>query len=251
MLFFFFFFFYFWDVVASFSYFHLHLYYLYIFFAFILIINKKKALEQIPNLNLTPEGLSEANLLIYEQKYMDLIEEKKVLEALEVLRVNIRPFIGDTEKLHKLASLIMCQSQKELYEKLGIESKDEAKKQLLLNIGQKCKPESMIEPNRLENLLSQALTYQMVSCKFHSKGFDDASQFSLIEQHKCQCEETPAICEKSVKDKDEIWNLKFSPDGEKIASVCKKATLSVWDFNINTLIHPVKIGKINRIITVF
>ena len=172
-------------------------------------------------------------MLIYEQKYLELIEQKKILEALEVLRLNIKPFIENTEKLHKLASLIMCQNSEELYEKSGISNGTEAKKQLLMNIRSKCKPESMIEPNRFENLLSQALTYQMISCKYHSANINDVQQFSLIEQHKCQCEETPNVCNKTIKDKDEVWNLKFSPDGEKIASVCKKSSLAVWDFNLN------------------
>jgi len=203
-------------------------------------------LDQVPNLNLSAQRLNEANLLIYEQKYFDLIEQKKILEALEVLRVNIKPFCDNPEKLHKLASLIICQSSEELHEKAGTSSSEEAKKQLLVNIRQKCKPDSMIEPNRLENLLSQALTYQMVACKYHSAAFDDIHEFSLIEQHKCPCEETPTICGKSVKDKDEVWNLKFSPDGEKIASVCKKSSMSVWDFNLNNtnLIQSVKILKI-------
>ena len=188
-------------------------------------------MEQIPDLNLTQKGQSEANLLIYEQKYLDLLEKKQVLEALEVLRVNIKPFCQNIEKLHKLASLIMCQNSEELFEKAGISSASDAKKQLLMNIRSKCKPDSMIEPNRFENLLSQALTYQMVTCKYHSSDYNELQQFSLIDQHQCLCEETPNMCKNSIKDKDEVWNLKFSPDGEKMASVSKKSSLTVWDFN--------------------
>ena len=182
-------------------------------------------------MNLHPQGISEANLLIYEQKYIDLIEQKEILKALDVLRVNIKPYCNNTEKLHKLASLIMCQTVEELHEKAGITP--DYKKQLLLNIRAKCKPESMLEPNRLENLLSQALSYQMISCKYHSANFSDLQQFSLVEQHKCVCEDPPSVCNKTLKDKDEVWNLKFSPDGEKIASVCKKSSMSIWDFNLN------------------
>jgi len=170
--------------------------------------------------------------LIYEQKYLDLLEKKQVLEALEVLRANIKPFCQNTDKLHKLASLIMCQNSEELFEKAGISSTIDAKKQLLMNIRSKCKPDSMIEPNRFENLLSQALTYQMVTCKYHSSDYKELQQFSLIDQHQCLCEETPNTSKKTIKDKDEVWNVKFSPDGEKIASVCKKSSLSVWDFNL-------------------
>lgn len=194
-----------------------------------------KALEHIPSLNLPPEGQKEANLLIHEQKYIELIRQKKVLEALDVLRTNIKPFCDNSEKLHKLASLIMCQSAEELQEKAGVSGSEEDKRQLLLNIRQKCKPETMIEPNRLETLLSQALTYQMIACEFHSAKMTENQPFSLIDQHKCVCEETPSSCCKTLKDKDEVWNVKFSPDGEKIASVCKKASLSVWELKMDNL----------------
>lgn len=187
----------------------------------------------IPSLNLNIEAANEANLLIYEQKYIDLIEKKQIIEALEVLRTKIKPFSENSDKLHKLASLIMCQTTEELYEKAGISSSQEAKKQLLMNIRAKCKPDNMIEPNRLENLLSQAVTYQMITCKYHSSSLTDIEKFSLIEQHKCTCEETPSVCYKTMNDRDEVWIVKFSPNGEKFATVCKKASLSIWEFRLN------------------
>lgn len=178
--------------------------------------------------------MKDASLLINEQKYIDLIVQKEILQALEVLRVKIKPFYENSEKLHKLASLIMCQNAEELYEKIGVSSLSEAKKQLLANIRAKCRPETMIEPNRLENLVSQALSFQMIACKYHTNSQVNLEKISLIEQHECCCEETPGICSKTVKDKDEIWIVKFSPNGEKIANVCKKNTISVWELNLES-----------------
>lgn len=189
-------------------------------------------MDLLPTLKLSAEALKDASLLINEQKYIDLIVQKEILQALEVLREKIKPFYENSEKLHKLASLIMCQNAEELYEKIGVSSLSEAKKQLLANIRAKCRPETMIEPNRLENLLSQAVSFQMFTCKYHNNAQLDLQNISLIEQHECSCEETPGICSKTVKDKDEIWIVRFSPDGDKIANVCKKNTISMWELNM-------------------
>lgn len=45
---------------------------------------------------------------IFEQKYLELLEQGKKLEAIHILQNELAPRVGDLEKLHGLAQLIIC-----------------------------------------------------------------------------------------------------------------------------------------------
>lgn len=52
--------------------------------------------------------------LILEQKYLEFLEDGKILEALKCLRDELAPLKYNTERLHELSSFLMCPDQTNL-----------------------------------------------------------------------------------------------------------------------------------------
>jgi len=59
----------------------------------------------------------------------------------------------------------------------------------------------------------------------------------LLDDHQCELDPYPCRNIKTLRDHtDEVWIVKFSHDGNHIASVSKNNELRVWQFNNNTMI---------------
>lgn len=52
--------------------------------------------------------------LLLEQKYLEYLEDGRVLEALHVLRNELTPLQYNTPRVHQLSSLMMCANSEEL-----------------------------------------------------------------------------------------------------------------------------------------
>lgn len=55
--------------------------------------------------------------LLLEQKYLEYLEDGRVLDALHVLRNELTPLQHNTARVHQLSSYMMCSSIEELHEK--------------------------------------------------------------------------------------------------------------------------------------
>lgn len=193
-----------------------------------------QALELLSALGLTPENTDKACFFIYEQKYIELVAAKQYNEAIHIMRNELTKYCKETERLHKLASLIICKSIDEINLKIGRSNiLDESRRKLLSDIQTYCHPENMIESNRLNKLLHQSMSYQILNCKWHSTM---NTTFSLLEDHNCELEPVPSKQIQVLKDhSDEVWIVKFSPDGNHIATVAKNYDMYVWDFDNENL----------------
>lgn len=69
---------------------------------------------QEKNSNLIVYKLQEMKFLLLEQKYLEYLEEGRVLEALHVLRNELTPLQYNTPRVHQLSSLMMCANSEEL-----------------------------------------------------------------------------------------------------------------------------------------
>eukprot|EP01016_Furgasonia_blochmanni_P001966 TRINITY_DN1077_c0_g1_i7.p1 TRINITY_DN1077_c0_g1~~TRINITY_DN1077_c0_g1_i7.p1 ORF type:complete len:683 (+),score=130.07 TRINITY_DN1077_c0_g1_i7:1-2049(+) len=201
-----------------------------------------KAIDLLRLIDLNEEAVQGAKYLIYEQKYLELIDAKNVNDALNVLRNELSSLSRDTQRLHKLAGLILCRDAGELRKKMNWEGTGpESRNKLIAQIQMECKPTEMLETKRLEKLLKQAVSFQVLNCQFH---YDINPNFSLLEEHSCDAEEIPTrplqILNEHV---DEIWLLKFSPDGNYLASVAKNMMLIVWEFDPETFMMKLRIKK--------
>ena len=102
----------------------------------------------------------------------------------------------------------------------------EGRKDLLDRIQCVMPAKFMLQPNRLEKLVKQSLAFQMHNCKFHNIF---ANQYSLLEDHICTKQMIPTKCIAVLsKHKDEVWCVKFSMSGKKLASIGKDNIIYLW-----------------------
>jgi WD40 repeat protein len=87
---------------------------------------------------------------------------------------------------------------------------------------------SMLEPQRLEQLMKQAVAFQLHNCKYHNVYL---SEYSLLEDHHCSKQMLPTKCVAVLKrHKDEVWIIKFSNSGHKLATIGKDNVIVIWQF---------------------
>lgn len=85
---------------------------------------------------------------------------------------------------------------------------------------------AMLQPNRLEELLRQALCYQVQMCKYHNTY---TQSYSLLSNHQCRQDALPTKCIATLpRHKDQVWLVRFSRKGDKFASLCKDGTICIW-----------------------
>lgn len=70
---------------------------------------------------------------IRQQKFLEFLEERETGQALIVLRTELTPLYQDTQRLHFLSSLLMCQSREDLMKKAGWDGAYGASRQILLS----------------------------------------------------------------------------------------------------------------------
>ncbi len=125
--------------------------------------------------------------LILEQKYLENLEDGKILDALKCLRDELAPLKYNIERLHELSSFLMCTDQLNLKSLSKWAGKNTTSRQTLMNKLQTfLPPDIMLPPNRLESLLDQAISYQCDKCPYHNvskKGSIDS--WSFLKDHVC------------------------------------------------------------------
>ncbi|GFS42503.1 transducin family protein [Actinidia rufa] len=131
-----------------------------------------------------------ASFLILEQKFVELLKEGKIMDALHTLRTEIVPLSVKMGRVHELAASMISPSQTVV---LGLSSQDNSiaiSRSRFLEKLQKLLPAAvMIPERRLENLVEQALDMQRFNCVFHNT-LD--SELSLLSDHQCGRNQIPS-----------------------------------------------------------
>ncbi|EFA80856.1 hypothetical protein PPL_06445 [Heterostelium album PN500] len=192
----------------------------------------KKVENLLPYLKIKSQNdLDSVKFLIYSQKFLELLEIKKVKEALECLRCEITPISKDPHKLQSLTSLIMCTDTLDLKKRSFWPGAGHLSRTKLLNdIRKFVSSEIMVPENRLEQLIMQAIQYQTTKCLYHNT---TKSHYNLFEDHACNRNQMPLECKYTLagKHRDEVWYLKFSNNGKKLASCSKDSQILIWDMS--------------------
>lgn len=177
-------------------------------------------------------NIVEMKFLLLEQKYLEYLEEGRVLEALHVLRNELTPLQYNTPRVHQLSSLMMCANSEELIRRSNWEGKgDVSRTRLIDRLQSYLPPQIMLPPRRLRCLLKQAVQYQADSCSCHDVAWrTDLDNISLLTDHDCGTDSFPVQTVQILSDHcDEVWFVKFSPDGLKLATGSKDTTVIIWD----------------------
>jgi WD40 repeat protein len=93
----------------------------------------------------------------------------------------------------------------------------------------------MVPAHRLVTLLQQAKDLQVRQCLFHLR-FSDGPH-SLLTDHTCDSNAFPSATVKILTGHtDEVWDIKFSHDGTRLASSSKDNCVIIWDTEAHPLI---------------
>ncbi|XP_038617222.1 WD repeat-containing protein 26 isoform X4 [Tachyglossus aculeatus] len=182
--------------------------------------------------------------LLLQQKYLEYLEDGKVLEALQVLRCELTPLKYNTERIHVLSGYLMCSHAEDLRAKAEWEGKGTASRSKLLDKLQTYLPPSvMLPPRRLQTLLRQAVELQRDRCLYHNTKLDNnLDSVSLLIDHVCSRKQFPCYTQQILTEHcNEVWFCKFSNDGTKLATGSKDTTVIIWQVDPDT--HQLKLLK--------
>uniref|UniRef100_A0A8C8SHT5 WD repeat-containing protein 26 n=1 Tax=Pelusios castaneus TaxID=367368 RepID=A0A8C8SHT5_9SAUR len=188
--------------------------------------------------------LDRMKFLLLQQKYLEYLEDGKVLEALQVLRCELTPLKYNTERIHVLSGYLMCSHAEDLRAKAEWEGKGTASRSKLLDKLQTYLPPSvMLPPRRLQNLLRQAVELQRDRCLYHNTKLDNnLDSVSLLIDHVCSRKQFPCYTQQILTEHcNEVWFCKFSNDGTKLATGSKDTTVIIWQVDPDT--HQLKLLK--------
>lgn len=193
-----------------------------------------KVIHSLPQVGLTEKHkVQNVKFLIYRQKYLELLDSKKAGEALQTLRQELAPMTRDSTQLHKLASLIMCQSSEDLMRRTKWQTPVQLSRQELLNDLHKYIPSTMMIPeNRLQKLLLQAIEpHQSSSLSFGEKAAAvPPAPISLLDEEISPTETLPRDCIHVLEHHtDEVWHVQFSPNGQYLATCSADKTASILE----------------------
>ncbi|XP_070998935.1 WD repeat-containing protein 26-like isoform X3 [Oncorhynchus clarkii lewisi] len=201
-------------------------------------------LSELKALMHSPSAIVRMKFLLLQQKYLEYLEDAKVLEALQVLRAELTPLKYNTERIHILSGYLMCSHAEDLRAKAEWEGKGTASRTKLLDKLQTYLPPSvMLPPRRLQTLLRQAVELQRERCLYHNTKLDSGlDSVSLLLDHTCSRKQFPCYTQQILTEHcNEVWFCKFSNDGTKLATGSKDTTVIVW--HVNTESHQLKLMK--------
>ncbi|KAF2105662.1 WD repeat-containing protein 26 [Lophiotrema nucula] len=165
--------------------------------------------------------------LMRQQKYLELLEGGKTGKALMVLRQELTPLQQDTGRLHLLSSFMMCRDPDDLRNSSEWDgAQGESRSELLSELSKSISPSVMIPEHRLAILLDQVKQGWISNCAYHNT----AASPSLYIDHICEREDFPLEPKIDLRNhKNEVWYLKYSNDGTKLASTSKDRTVVIYE----------------------
>ncbi|XP_041353510.1 WD repeat-containing protein 26-like [Gigantopelta aegis] len=195
-------------------------------------------LEELKDLVECPQGLLKMRFLLLEQKYLEYLEDFRLLEALNCIRQELTPLKYNTERVHTLTSYMMCSNAQELREVSHWAGKGlESRQKLIERLQTFLPPSVMLPPRRLLTLLGQAVELQKDKCPYHNTRLDiNIDAVSLLLDHACTKDQFPCHTIQILNEHcNEVWFCRFSPDGTKLATGSKDCSMIIWDVDMETL----------------
>ncbi|PON89685.1 Guanine nucleotide-binding protein, beta subunit [Trema orientale] len=170
-----------------------------------------------------------ASFLILEQKFFELLDGEKLLDALMTLRTEIAPLRINGRRVHELSSCLVAPS---FFDSLGQDNvRLKSRTKLLEELQELLPPTIMIPERRLEHLVEQALVLQRDACFFHNS-LDE--EMSLYADHQCGSDQIPSRTLQILQaHSDEVWFLQFSHNGKYLASSSNDRSTIIWEVDVN------------------
>lgn len=210
---------------------HLHSSMVNLFMQQILDGNWNESVATLHKIGLVDETIIKlASFVILEQKFFELLDGEKVMDALKTLRTEIAPLCINSNRVRDLSSCIVSRSHCQI---VGFPGQDvgrtKSRSKLLEELQKLLPPTVMIPERRLEHLVEQALDLQRGSCMFHNS-WD--TEMSLLTDHRCGRDQIPSQTLQVLQEHyDEVWFLRFSHNGKHLASSSSDRSTIIWEVN--------------------
>ncbi|KAJ2375982.1 hypothetical protein IW150_002242 [Coemansia sp. RSA 2607] len=181
------------------------------------------------------ENKNAALFAIKRQQFLEMLEKRKLKQALIILQNELRTLTQDIPQLHRLSSLLMCPTPEELRIAASWDgSKGRSRFQVLESLQSYISPGKMVPARRMETLFDQAIERQCDVCERHviSAGHD------LYSDHSCASSVFPPELQINLQGHDdEVWYVAFSPDGQYLASASRDKTCILWSTKDYSIVH--------------
>ncbi|XP_021713806.1 uncharacterized WD repeat-containing protein C343.04c-like [Chenopodium quinoa] len=175
--------------------------------------------------------IKSAKFLILEQKFFELLDDGKTMDALKTLRTEISPLHIKTSRLHELSSCILYLPQSENGCARKDSLKGKSRSEVLTELQKLLPPTIMVPSRRLEYLVEQALNLQRGTCIYHNSS---DREMSLYADHHCGRDNIPSRTLQILEGhQDEVWCLQFSHKGKYLASASKDRSAIIWEVGVN------------------
>ncbi|XP_009758206.1 WD repeat-containing protein 26 homolog [Nicotiana tabacum] len=175
-----------------------------------------------------------ASFLILEQKFLELLDEKKVKDALKTLRTEIGPLCINTDRVRELSLCVLSPLQQVRAVASGqVVVRAKSRRKLLEELQKLLPPTVVIPEQRLIHLVEQALDLQLDACRFHNSL---VGEMSLLTDHQCGRDQIPSQTLQILRNhSDEVWFLQFSHDGKYLASSAADCSVIIWEVKLDGL----------------
>ncbi|KAJ0951396.1 putative transcription factor WD40-like family [Helianthus annuus] len=185
--------------------------------------NWDESLNSLRKLSVLDESVVKlASFVILEQKFLELLNADKFIDALRTLRTEISCLSIDQTRVRELSSLLLCSR--------GNVTKPKPKQEVIIDLQKLFPPDVMIPQGRLVQLVEQALDSQQDSCSFHNSVCVD----SLFSDHNCGRSQIPSETLQILQEhQDEVWFVQFSHNGKFLASCSKDKSAIIWEVSLD------------------
>jgi hypothetical protein len=148
-----------------------------------------KSVATLNKIGLEDESIVRAaSFLIFEQKFFELLDGDKVMDALKTLRTEITQLCVDSTRIRELSSCIVSPCGRDGSSKRNF-VRVRTRLTLLEELQKLIPPNIMIPEKRLEHLVEQALLLQREACMFHNSS---EKEMSLYSDHHCGKTQMPS-----------------------------------------------------------
>ncbi|CAL9013259.1 unnamed protein product [Prunus brigantina] len=188
------------------------------------------SVDTLQKIGLSDENITKsASFMILEQKFFELLDDEKDMDALKTLRTEIVPLCINGSRVRELSSCIVSPSFGGTPGKNIARAKSRPK--LLEDLQKLLPPTVMILERRLEHLVEQALVLQRDACIFHNSLNEE---MSLYTDHRCGRDQIPSRTLQILQaHSDEVWFLQFSHNGKYLASSSSDRLAIIWEVDVN------------------
>lgn len=193
--------------------------------------NWDASLSSLHKIGIVEESITKsASFMILQQKFFELLDHGRTMEALKTLRTEISPLEINNNRVRELSSFILSPTYK-ISDSVSGQGmvKLKPRSQLLEDLQNLFPPTVMIPDGRLLQLVEQALELQQEACLFHNSSVGETSLFT---DHHCGRDQIPSQTVQILQDhNDEVWYLQFSHNGKYLASSSSDNSAIIWEVN--------------------